>query len=277
MTHINCAVNKGLIVPLEYMMEFYDITKQSLESCIPFYCPAHSLELIKDYKVYLRQMNECLTLTKKETNNDEHLLKNTLKEEGSSKDSRTEATNEDWSEPHNNIGLCPNIANLEHQGFAFMNCYPSVMDNFVDPSPMKCTDFQKKEICDDFSLSLQKPNYLKKEDSLNFNNLNFYTINDENFPEFNLDKSEINNAFNFNLLDEGKAQVTSDKENFEEISHKFYNHFREDIMLMKKEKRSKVTISELKELKGLFISVITAYKDFDPDLMKYYIQLCNDN
>jgi hypothetical protein len=61
--HIPCAIEKNLIVPLEFMTDYYGFGRERYEQYskeIPFYCSLHNRQLNKAYQEFVEDMEKCL-------------------------------------------------------------------------------------------------------------------------------------------------------------------------------------------------------------------------
>jgi hypothetical protein len=57
------------------------------------------------------------------------------------------------------------------------------------------------------------------------------------------------------------------------VSKQFYDYYDRDMKQIEEGGRSSVTISEIKDLKEFFIKAIAAYKDYDTELLNFYMKL----
>lgn len=132
-------------------------------------------------------------------------------------------------------------------------------------------------------LAIQKPNIQTLDDSfynpsfgfltnekVNFNlediNLNF--SNEETFKQ-KLNNTAVSNINNTN----NNSNSNNNKLDFAKVSKIFYDYFKQDCNRLKTEKKSNITLTELKELKEFLVIVIKTYRLFDSDLQKIYNKL----
>ena len=52
--HIKCAIDRNVIFNLSFQEDFFQIGKKDL---IPFYCNLHNIHLVKDYQIYISQVD----------------------------------------------------------------------------------------------------------------------------------------------------------------------------------------------------------------------------
>lgn len=270
-----------MILPLDYMMEFYGINKHKFEEPIPFYCSNHNRDLTKNYKLYQKQLDQCLAMTKKEPEND---LSTTYKEPKAEKVHLAERQHEEennlkrqsqelkemlrpfelHSEDPGISNGCTNIVMLEHPEFdlGISNTLHS-NENFLSNNLFSYTR--------NISLisAIERPSMLANEDSLIHPVYSFNPKSEKGFSELSFNKSKVAN----NLPKQNEQNFQT---NFAKISKYFYDYFKQDLERVKKERRSNVTITELKELKEFLIAVITAYRHFDSDMMEYYKKLVEE-
>lgn len=271
-SHIPCAINKGLIVPLDYMMEFYDINKDSLEESIPFFCPNHNRDLTRDYKQYESQLRQCLSITGREVKHHdlpgrevEGKLNGYAGHSGYNRNDRSCNSNEkhvsdigesinrrhlhfdeshiEDNEAYRPILSFPSIAMLDHPEFRYQ--------------PGSINNTKNIETLNNHHIEIEKPVIPNTDDSFINPVYSFNPVTEKGFSELNFSVNNTNNII------EGTS-------NFGKVSKYFYDYFKQDLNRIKKEKRSAVTITEIKELKEFILMMISAYRYFDTDFMKFY-------
>jgi hypothetical protein len=164
MIHIDCAIQKGIIISLDFMSDFYGIGKTE---AIPFYCSKHNRVLIEEYRSYIKQLSQCLELTKK--TEDEHVI-------GEHTDIHNNDYNSNEDDEVSDSFSGWNISNLSHPEFNF----PTGTDIQTE------TTIASKQLKEEF-YKIEKPKYPEEDDLLLPND--FYltpeplckTINDFNF------------------------------------------------------------------------------------------------
>lgn len=124
----------------------------------------------------------------------------------------------------------------------------------------------------------QKPKY-QHDDSIAFNlnlpnlfpNSEYNFINIENNNNFNLNfDKEFDNMFLEKIKMENLSSLNISPSNFDKFSKMFYDYFETDINLMKEEDKSKITITQIKQLKKFLIKIIKNYKNCDKDISIIY-------
>jgi hypothetical protein len=50
-----------MILPIDFMTDFYGVDKNMVSQTIPFYCTKHNKNLIEAYEDYLKQLRDCIT------------------------------------------------------------------------------------------------------------------------------------------------------------------------------------------------------------------------
>jgi hypothetical protein len=130
-THIPCAIDKGLIIPLDYMCDFYSINIDSLEEELPLYCSNHNRDLMKSHKEYLKELKEAIHLARKEIPN--IIASNNM---CNYKEPKTDLTAED--EGMTNLhGYYSNIINLNHPEFDYSQDKNFNINNSSTPKKKK--------------------------------------------------------------------------------------------------------------------------------------------
>jgi len=301
--HIPCAIDKNMIIPLEFMTDYYGFKEnEKFNQALPFYCSAHNRPLIKAYQQYVEQLDKLLTDSNKSN-------KNFIKEiEGqdtkihaiatnSIKDQKTEEGTKECEMTEINFQFNENNANLNNINnflqtdfIKFDNQINNLFDNDqiqINSIPCCGENFEKLEFYEDYTIGNNNLNYsinfgkmippsqkLKNspnDDSYcsNFNNL-FPT------PEFNSINIENNNNFklNFETNNESMTELingnSNNKNSFENVSKNFYEFIDKDVNLIKTKEVSNITVSQIKDLKALVGKILSNYKDYDQDIQKMY-------
>jgi len=215
---------------------------------IPFYCISHNRNLIDAYNDYVDQLDQLVS-------SDGNIQ---IDHMSTIKDYRTEeATKDDYDVSEFNNSCCENIINLVHPEFNYDTSL-----NKDDEISMECLSNAEKMSNDtntntylwNTNTHWIKPKYLDDDVYSNFPCI---------YPEFNFINIENNHNFNFNFDNEN-----NNKNNFNEISKLFYEYFENDLNQIKTKGLSKITISQIKDLKDFFIKILKNYKDFDTDFLK---------
>jgi hypothetical protein len=145
--HIDCAIDLGMIISLDYMCDFYGLDKEYVSECIPFYCSKHNRDLVKEYSDYLEQLKECLkmsTTSNKMLNDYDNV--------------NTDANIE--SDSFSNW----NISNLSHPEFNYNNVISSTQDNdYPDTNISVDNNICNSALKDEF-YKVEKPKYIEADD-----------------------------------------------------------------------------------------------------------------
>ena len=333
--HIPCAVYKNMIIPLDFMTDYYGFSKADrLSQVIPFYCNMHNRKLIGSYNSYVNELDQVMVETIFNTNYHSGSMKNKdecedsicslrIKSENENyprnymfnKDIKTE---EDSKEYDREISDFNNFYNKEvnfstqiernvkddqrensiDENFqtimAQLNFEKNILqtaDDILSPQPSNIgsndnTDLKESNFnfFNNFNKILpQKPKY-QHDDSISFN---FNLPNLIPNSEYNFINIENNNNFNFNLdrefdsfyLERNKFESCPSalsSSNFDKFSKMFYEYFEKDINQMNHEDKSKITITQIKQLKNFLIKIIKNYKNSDKDISNIYEILKNE-
>jgi hypothetical protein len=237
MIHIQCAIDRSMIIPIDFMMDFYGLEKEKLSDCIPFYCMKHNRDLITAYKAYLDQLKQVLEITGVEAEDKPSESDKCTSEHG--EEDHSDELLDDGLETITNW----NISNLSHPEFNY---------NILPADEMT----QCVSVKDEF-YKVQKPTY-EKDDSL----IHISTTLDIPSPcvggnDFFMEPfTKPMNDFNFAF-----------------VSKQFYDYYERDIKQIEEGGRSSITISEIRDLKEFFLKAIAAYKDYDVELSSFYTKL----
>jgi hypothetical protein len=183
---------------------------------------------------------------------------------------------------HNDNSLDDNFQNIMalQMNFDKNIIDPTVEDNssIISGQIEKLGETTQKESNSNFFNQInkilpQKPKY-QQDDSITFN---FNLPNLIPNSEYNFINIENNNNFNFNFdkefdslfLEKMKLENSPcilNLSNFDKVSKMFYDYFEQDISMIKEEDKSKITITQIKQLKKFLFKIIKNYKNCDKDI-----------
>lgn len=118
--HIPCAINKGMIISLDFMTDYYGFTSaEKFNQAIPFYCNNHNRNLIEAYTTYTDQLDQVINI-------EENMTMSNDKGSTSNLSFSKHKTDEDEQEGENVCCITEippknneNISNLQHPEFKF--------------------------------------------------------------------------------------------------------------------------------------------------------------
>lgn len=308
--HINCAIEKSLILPLEFMTDYYGFGRKINEQYskeIPFYCSIHNRHLYKAYQEFLEDMEKCLInsypLKHKEIKtlsipNVKEYTHDHTEEDCSFSNSK----NEEIKEHVGNCDLfessyaCTKSTDLlfsennyeqinQHRddnnfnSFSFRNfeinkdnnCNYTGLNFFLEKSDKNNSNSNENSQQLLTTILPHKPNY--QSDDSYFLNLNLPTFSST--QEYNFINIE-NNNLNLNIQCQDlspNSGCEENKQNFNSISKSFYDFFNSDIEKIKSEGISNVTLTQLEDVKDFFVRILENYNMYNPALKKIYSTL----
>ena len=333
--HIPCAVNRNMIISLDFMTDYYGFSKlDRLSQVIPFYCNLHNRKLIESYNYYVNELDQVMGeaffnnkhhISSMQSKNEceDSICSSTIKSEyannaGNSifyKDIKTE---EDSKEYDREISVFNNFYNKE------VNFSTQIEKNVKDDQRENSIDenfqtiiaqlnFEKNILQTGGDTLSQLPSNIGSNDNIDLKESNFNFFNNFNkilpqkpkyqhddsisfnfnlpnlIPnsEYNFINIENNNNFNFNLdkefesfyVERNKVEICPSalsSSNFDKFSKMFYEYFEKDINQMNQEDKSKITITQIKQLKNFLIKIIKNYKHSDKDISNIYEILKNE-
>jgi len=283
MVHIPCAIQRNMIIPLEFMMDYYGLDSFNISKVVPFYCSNHNRDLISNYKCYLEQLkgnygeNESpnsTPLSNANTEPNSNIRRVAKNDSHDNKDDMADFNYMVLSHPEFNFNNSTEDNNDIDEDFSFSNSNTPRSSKFSNQGNQGNEKSNERE---NYSFTIQKPKYHKIDDPFSNYLFNASTHSSHHdchvMPEFNFYNIENNNNFNFSNLE----HETKDSVCFNKISKSFYDHFDKDISLISNENRSNITISEITQLKEFFVKILKNYKKYDNDLLSFYNKIFDND
>jgi hypothetical protein len=91
----------------------------------------------------------------------------------------------------------------------------------------------------------------------------FCKVNKPTYHDDSFDMNWTNEVSDLNIL----------TQDFSHVAKTFYEYYENDMQNIEKDKRSSVTLSEIRDLKEFFMKAIRSYKDYDSDFMNIHKRL----
>jgi hypothetical protein len=271
-SHIPCAIKSEMILPLDFIGDYLGFTKEEkFTRPLPFYCHNHSRNMVKDYKTYLNQVCTAISVSDGKKHKESICsMKSSTCEESSIRVDKIEQVSQFQTIPHNQENQLNQPLLSPDSKVSTNFCFDNIKN---EDNPLMNFRYLEKLNPRVSQVNIpEKPQY-QTEESILFPGINFcnpilppesYFNNEYNI--FNIENNNNHFTFNFDMNEE--TSNNKGGEYFEKLYQKFYAFIRDDIRDLKKEGKSKITITQMKKLANVIEDIIENYKEYDSSISK---------